>query len=180
MSRNDFEIAVFGGGCFWCTEAIFAKVKGVIIVKCGYAGGNVQNPTYLQVSEGNTGYAEVIQLEFDPKIISYSELLDIFWHIHNPFTLNRQGPDIGTQYRSVIFYTTDKQQEEAQKSMKFYSESEAAGNPVVTKILPLEKFYLAEEYHQNYFEKNPTQPYCQLVINPKLNKFLERYQDKLK
>ncbi len=155
------ETAVFGGGCFWCTEAIFQRLKGVVKVTSGYAGGTMPDPGYAEVSTGTTSHAEVIKIEFDPSLISYSRLLDIFFAAHDPATLNRQGPDIGTQYRSVIFYTSPDQKTAAERKMK---------PGFTTQILPLEKFYPAEEYHQNYFNSNPDQPYCRLVIAPKLKK----------
>ncbi|SRR5258708_30967934 len=174
------ETAVFGGGCFWCTEAIFTRVRGVLSVTSGYAGGTIVNPNYEEVSTSTTGHAEVIKIEFDPKVISYAELLDIFWHVHDPTTLNQQGADMGTQYRSIILTTSDEQQKKALASKKALDESHEYKNPVVTNIRPLDKFYTAEEYHKNYFEKHESQPYCELVIAPKIKKFLEKYGDKAK
>ncbi len=179
MSSNK-EIAVFGGGCFWCTEAIFARVRGVLSVTSGYAGGTVDNPNYEEVSTSTTGHAEVIKLEFDPKVISYAELLDIFWHVHDPTTLNQQGADMGTQYRSIILTTSDEQRKQALASKEALDASHEYKNPIVTNIRPLDKFYTAEEYHKNYFEKHESQPYCELVIAPKIKKFLEKYGDKAK
>ena len=162
----------FGGGCFWCIEAVFQRLEGVKSVKSGYAGGNVPNPTYEQVCSGETGHAEVVQLEFDPKKVSYEKLLDVFWAAHDPTTLNRQGADVGTQYRSVIFYENDAQKAAAEKSKQ---EAKADfKDPIVTEIAPLKQFYVAEEYHQNYFNrKGARDGYCQFVIRPKLQKLLQ-------
>lgn len=170
---KNHEIAVFGGGCFWCTEAIFLKLRGVKSVMPGYAGGTVRDPIYYEVSAGTTGHAEVIQIEFDPSVISYEQLLDVFWHVHNPTSLNRQGADVGTQYRSVILYTSESQRETAERS-KTAVQAEFE-HPIVTEIAALDAFYDAETYHRNYFEKNAEQPYCQLVIAPKVKHFLEKY-----
>ena len=159
--------AVFGGGCFWCLDAVFRRVKGVKNVIVGYAGGRRPNPTYEQVCTGVSGHAEVIEIEYDEKIISYDELLDIFFKIHDPTQLNRQGNDIGTQYRSIILYTNETQK---QKAVKKTEDLKSKGIKVVTEIKPLEVFYKAEEYHQNYFEKNPTNPYCVYIISPKIAK----------
>lgn len=174
------ETAVLGGGCFWCTEAIFLKLKGVISVKPGYAGGKVINPTYDQVSQGDTGHAEVIEIVFDPTIIPYETLLDIFWHTHDPCSLNKQGADTGTQYRSIILYTTSEQKKIAEESLQTISNSGEFNKPIVTEIQELDKFYNAETYHQNYFAVNPQQPYCQIVIAPKIAHFLEKYSSQLK
>lgn len=174
---NNTETAVFGGGCFWCTEAIFRRVKGVLNVTSGYAGGHVANPTYSMVCMGNTGHAEVIKIEFDPTIVSYETLLDIFWHVHNPTTLNKQGNDEGTQYRSIILYTTEEQKKKAEDSKKEFGMSGRYENPVVTEIKPLETFYEAEKDHENYYEQNSYQPYCQVIIEPKLKKFLREYKE---
>lgn len=162
-------IAIFGGGCFWCTEAIFQQVRGVGKVESGYAGGSVKNPAYREVCNGTTGHAEVVKVEFDSSVVSYSELLRIFFNTHDPTTLNRQGNDSGTQYRSVIFYLSDEQKNIAEKikeelQVKFTK-------PVVTEVIPFTGFYRAEDYHQNYFRNNPSQPYCTFVIAPKLEKF---------
>lgn len=180
MENEESEIAVFGGGCFWCTEAIFRMLNGVMSVKPGYAGGDIKNPNYDSVSMGNTGHAEVIQIEFNPKKIPYRDLLDIFFHTHNPTTMNQQGGDIGTQYRSIILYTSEEQQVAAEN---FISELENSGefkDQIVTEIKPLEKFYEAEDYHHNYFAQNIDAPYCQVVISPKLRKLREKYRAKLK
>lgn len=169
MNTNHTEVADFGGGCFWCMEAEFQRVPGVVSVASGFAGGHTDNPTYEEVCEGNTGHAEVTQIEFDPQKISYEKLLKFFWDAHDPTTLNQQGADVGTQYRSIILYNSDAQKESAIKS-----KAEAQKNfnsPIVTEIVPLKKFYKAENYHQNYYNNNPNQGYCQVVIRPKLNKF---------
>lgn len=167
MSKDQNEIAVFGNGCFWCTEAIFSRLKGVSSVKSGYAGGHTKKPSYYDVSEGDTGHAEVLHVTFDPKEITYKQLLDVFFHTHNPTTLNRQGADVGTQYRSIILYKSEEQKKEAEE-MKKQLQPEY-DNKIVTEIVPLETFYDAEGYHQEYFKKNSFQPYCQLVIAPKVS-----------
>ena len=181
MEQNtNLEKATFGEGCFWCSQAIFERVKGVKSVYAGYSGGTTDDPSYEEVCTGNTGYAEVVQITFDPKVVSYDELLKIFWKTHDPTTLNRQGNDIGTQYRSVIFYHNKEQKEKAEHYKEALNKSGAYSNPIVTKIVPFKKFYKAEEYHQDYFAKNPTQGYCSLVIAPKVEKFEEVFKDKLK
>lgn len=172
------EIATLGGGCFWCVEAIYQDLKGVSKVESGYSGGSVSNPTYREVCSGLTGHAEVIQVTFDPAVISFKEILEIFFTVHDPTTLNRQGADTGTQYRSVIFYHSPEQKtvaEEVKVSMQAVWD-----DPIVTEIAAFEKFYKAEDYHQNYFNDNPNQPYCSIVIAPKVKKFREKYQEKLK
>jgi len=179
MSANK-ETATFGSGCFWCTEAVFQRLKGVEDVKSGYSGGNVENPTYQQVCNGNTGHAEVIQFTYDPSVISFEELLEVFWKTHDPTTLNRQGNDTGTQYRSVIFYHTPEQKELAEFYKKKLDAAKVYNNPVVTEITPFTKFYPAENYHQDYYDNNSNQPYCSFVITPKLEKFEKVFKDKLK
>jgi peptide-methionine (S)-S-oxide reductase len=179
MSTN-LETATLGAGCFWCVEAVFQRLKGVYTVVSGYAGGRRPNPTYQQVCTGVTGHAEVAQITFDPDIISYEELLDVFWHTHDPTTLNRQGADVGTQYRSVIFYHDDRQREIAERSKAEADASDLWPDPIVTEIAPLTDFYPAEDYHQNYFNTNPGQPYCSAVVGPKVRKFMTKYADKLK
>jgi peptide-methionine (S)-S-oxide reductase len=169
---NTTALATFGGGCFWCTEAVFERVKGVTAAVSGYAGGAKENPTYRQVCTEETGHAEVIQVQYDPKQISYETLLEIFFDTHDPTTLNRQDPDKGTQYRSIILYHDDSQKKIAEEAKK-----KAAGHhkdPITTEIVPLKKFYPAEEYHQDYFAKNPSAPYCVFVLRPKLQKFLKK------
>ncbi len=168
--------ALFGGGCFWCLEAVFERVRGVVNTEVGYAGGRRKNPTYEQVCTGVSGHAEVVLIEYDEKIISYDELLDIFFAIHDPTQLNRQGSDIGTQYRSVIFYFDETQKQEALEKI---TELKKRGTYAVTEISAFENFYKAEEYHQKYFDKNPNQPYCSYVVAPKVLKFLEKFSDKV-
>jgi len=167
--------AIFGGGCFWCTEAVFKMLKGVQSVVPGYAGGTKEKPTYEEVSSGRTGHAEVIKIEFDPAAISYRELLTVFFATHDPTTLNRQGADVGTQYRSVIFYTDESQKEEAGKFIAELNASSKEGNPVVTEVKPLGNFYEAEEYHKDYYKNNPQNSYCEVVINPKLKKVQKEF-----
>ena len=164
------EKATFGGGCFWCIEAVYERIEGVKSVVSGYAGGEVQNPTYEQVSTGTTGHAEVVQVEWDPEKISYTEILDLFWQAHDPTTLNRQGADAGTQYRSIILYHDEAQKTAAQISMKALAASKTYKGRVVTEIKPLTVFYPAEEYHQDYYDRNPYAGYCAVVISPKLKK----------
>ncbi len=176
---NEHEVAVFGGGCFWCTEAVFEQLKGVISVMPGYAGGSKPNPSYEQVCMGNTGHAEVIRIEFDPTKITFKDLLTVFFASHDPTTLNRQGNDVGTQYRSVIFTTNDKQRGEAKAFIQQLDGSEP-GEKIVTEIKPLDTFYEAEERHREYYKNNSEQAYCQLVISPKLEKLRERYVELLK
>lgn len=165
------ETAVFGGGCFWCAEAVFQRIPGVKSVVSGFAGGTTRNPTYEQVCTGETGHAEVVQIQFDPSVISYDKLLEVFWEAHDPTTLNRQGNDSGTQYRSIILYTSEAQKKAAEKS-----KAEAAkhySSPITTQIAPLEKFYSAEKYHQNYYNDHQSQGYCQFIIRPKLRKLID-------
>ena len=164
------EIATLGGGCFWCVEAVFQRIDGVTSVKPGYAGGNVKNPTYKQICTGNTGHAEVAKIEFDPSKITYSQILNVFWQSHDPTTLNRQGNDVGTQYRSVIFFHNESQEEIAKKSKIDANESGYWDNEIVTEITLLNNYYDAEDYHDNYYNNNPNQPYCLFVIKPKLDK----------
>lgn len=174
------ETATLAGGCFWCTEALFKRLKGVISVLPGYAGGTVENPSYEQVCSGNTGHAEAIQIEFNPEQIPFEKILDVFWHTHDPTTLNRQGNDIGTQYRSVIFYHNEKQKEIAEKSKETLEKEGIYHDPIVTQIIPFKNFYIAEDYHKNYFDKNGDAPYCNFVINPKIHKLLEKYRQDVK
>jgi peptide-methionine (S)-S-oxide reductase len=173
------ELATLGGGCFWCIEVLFQRLKGVEKVESGYAGGNIDNPSYEAISSGNSGHAEVIQLSYNPEIISYRELIEIFFTVHDPTTLNRQGNDKGTQYRSAIFYHDENQNIIAQKVMDDIGSKGIWDNPIVTEITCLDKFYLAEKYHQNYYNDNSNQPYCQFVIAPKVAKFKKMYLDKL-
>lgn len=179
INNSKLETATFGGGCFWCTEAIFQQVKGVITVESGYSGGNVPNPTYKMVCTGTTGHAEVIRITFNPQIITYTELLELFWKTHDPTTLNRQGADVGTQYRSVIFYHNMEQKQLAEAEKKRLNESGYFQQAIVTQILPAETFYKAEDYHQDYYKNNRSQPYCSMVIEPKLHKLKAGFGNKL-
>lgn len=174
------DTATFGGGCFWCIEAVFQQLNGVVSVASGYEGGEKADPTYEHVCSGATGHAEVVQVVFDPSIVTYAELLEVFWSVHDPTTLNRQGADIGTQYRSVIFYHNDAQKELALNYKKRLNEEGAFPDPVITEISPASGFYKAEAYHQNYYRDNENQPYCSFVIRPKLDKFSKVFRDKLK
>ncbi|ARS37024.1 peptide-methionine (S)-S-oxide reductase MsrA [Pontibacter actiniarum] len=174
------EIATFGNGCFWCTEAIFQDLNGVEKVVSGYAGGQVEDPTYKQVCSGSTGHAEVLQISYDPQVISYAELLEIFWKTHDPTTLNRQGNDVGTQYRSVIFYHNEEQKQLAEKYKQELDASGAFPDPIVTTIEPMTKFWPAENYHQNYFNTHGEEPYCRFLIRPKVEKFRQVFKHKLK
>jgi peptide-methionine (S)-S-oxide reductase len=180
MNESGLEKATFGSGCFWCTEAIFENLNGVTSVVSGYAGGHVDNPTYEEVCTGTTGHAEVTQITYDPKIITYDELLEVFWKTHDPTTLNRQGNDVGTQYRSVIFYHNSEQKELAEKYKIELDKSGAWDNPIVTEISSLTNYFPAENYHQDYYNNNPNQGYCAFVIAPKLEKFKKVFKDKLK
>lgn len=182
VQKTDVEtkVATFGAGCFWCVEAVFQRLQGVIAVESGYAGGRVDNPTYKQVCTGATGHAEVCQIRYDPAKISFDELLEVFWKTHDPTTLNRQGADVGTQYRSVIFYHDDQQRAQAELRKEQLNKSGAWNAPIVTEISPLTRFFKAEDYHQNYFRENPQQGYCRFVIRPKLEKFEKVFRDKLK
>lgn len=176
----NIQKATFGSGCFWCTEAIFQTVKGVEKVVSGYTGGHVDNPTYMQVCNGDTGHAEVIEVEYDADTVSFDELLLIFFKTHDPTTLNRQGNDVGTQYRSAIFYHNEQQQQLAEAMIKRLTEEQVFDNPIVTQVVPAETFYAAEDYHQNYFVDNTQKPYCAFVIQPKLNKFAKEFTEKIK
>jgi len=175
-----FEIATFGSGCFWCTEAIFERVNGVSSVVSGYSGGSVENPTYKEVCDGTTGHAECTQITFDPAVVTYDELLEVFWKTHDPTTLNKQGNDVGTQYRSVIFYHNDEQKQKAEFYKNKLTEEKIWDKPIVTEITKFEKFYPAEDYHQEYYENNQNQGYCVYVITPKVEKFEKIFIDKLK
>ncbi|MDZ7716906.1 MAG: peptide-methionine (S)-S-oxide reductase MsrA [Balneolaceae bacterium] len=180
MSKTNLHKATFGAGCFWCTEAVFQELQGVKSVTSGYAGGNIPNPSYREVTSGTTGHAEVARIEYDPEVISYKQLLTVFWHTHNPTTKNRQGADVGTQYRSVIFYHNDKQKEAAEQSRKETNASGLWNDPIVTDIEPLNNFWEAEDYHQNYFAANPNAGYCSMVIAPKIKKLRKEFTDMLK
>ena len=178
--KDKYEIATFGGGCFWCVEAIFERVKGVQTVESGYSGGTVANPDYKIVTSGTSGHAEVVQITFDPDVVSYLELVEIFFKTHDPTTLNRQGADVGTQYRSIVLYHSDEQFRIVQEIIKELDSEGIWSDPVVTELAPFEKFYSAEDYHQEYFENNPNMGYCRLVINPKVEKFEKVFKEKLK
>lgn len=174
------EKATLAGGCFWCTEAIFKKLKGVEKVTPGYSGGETETPTYAAVSDGTTGHAEAIQLEFDPSVITYEKLLEVFFKLHDPTTLNRQGNDVGNQYRSVIFYHDQKQKELAEKIKGIIEKKKIYSSPIVTEIVPFEKFFPAEDYHLDYYAKNPEQPYCRIVIDPKITKLYKEFKEDVK
>jgi len=178
--QKGLETATFAGGCFWCTEAVFLELDGVKTVKSGYIGGTVANPTYEQVSSGSTGHAEAIQIEFDPKKITFGELMEIFFATHDPTTLNRQGADVGTQYRSEIFYHNEVQKQLATDYIALLDKENTYGKKVVTKVSPAPKFYVAEDYHQNYYSQNKGQSYCSYVITPKVDKVRKQFKDKLK
>ncbi len=179
-ATGNYETATFGAGCFWCVEAVFQELKGVQSVTSGYMGGQVKNPTYKEVCSGITGHAEVCNIIFDPKVITYKELLEAFWGSHDPTTLNKQGADTGTQYRSAVFFHSKEQQEEAEFYKKKLNDENAFGKPVVTEISPSGTFYVAEDYHQNYFNENGDAPYCQFVIAPKVEKFKKAFAEKIK
>ncbi len=188
MSRESYqvvgpryrELATLGGGCFWCTEAVFTELKGVEKVESGYSGGTVENPSYEKVCAGTTGHAETVQVTFDPNVISYRDLLQVFFTTHDPTTLNGQGGDVGTQYRSVVFYHNNEQRAVAEEVIKEFNASKVWKHPIVTEVVPFKAFYKAEDYHQNYFERNPDSPYCQAVIEPKIAKLRAHYFEKLK
>lgn len=171
------EVATVGGGCFWCTEAVFLRLRAVESVVSGYSGGKVPDPTYEMICQGTTGHAEVVQITFDPDELSFGDLLDVFFATHDPTTLNQQGADRGTQYRSVIFYHDDRQKQIAEDKIKQWNESAEYSNPLVTELSPLGEFYPAEDYHQNYFARNPHQPYCSFVVAPKVDKAIQRFND---
>lgn len=180
VMKDNYERATLGGGCFWCTEAIFERVKGVVTAESGYSGGNTANPDYKQVTAGLTGHAEVVQITYDPEQVSYVELLEIFFKTHDPTTLNKQGADVGTQYRSIVLYHSEEQRVLAEKVILALGEEEIWANPIVTTVEPFEIFYSAEAYHQEYYENNPNQGYCRVVINPKVEKFEKLFKEKLK
>ncbi len=179
MSK-ELEKATLGGGCFWCTEAVYLELNGVIEVKPGYSGGHVKNPSYEAVCKETTGHAEVVQVTFDPEVVSFSEILEVFFIAHDPTTLNRQGNDVGTQYRSAIFYHSEKQKEIAEKVIQMFQEDKVYSKPVVTEVTAFDKFYVAEDYHINYYARNKGQGYCQFVVAPKLEKFRKVFKEKLK
>jgi peptide-methionine (S)-S-oxide reductase len=180
MSMANEQTAVFGGGCFWCIEAVFNRLTGVKSAVSGYMGGHVDNPSYRQVCNGDTGHVEVVEVKFDPSKISYKDLLEVFFSVHDPTTENRQGNDVGEQYRSVIYYTTPEQEKEAEETIASLNATKAFPEPIVTSIEPAAKFYPAEDYHQLYYDNNATQPYCQLVIAPKLRKFEKKFGERMR
>lgn len=179
MSKEKEKITL-GGGCFWCTEAVYTELKGVLDVKPGYSGGDVANPTYKQVCDEVTGHAEVVQITFDPAVVSVADILEVFFMTHDPTTLNRQGNDVGTQYRSAIFYHNNLQKEVAEKVIKLFNDEKVYDKPIVTEVTKFDKFYVAEDYHLNYYARNKNQGYCQFVIAPKLDKFRKVFKDQLK
>ena len=180
MNNNETEIATLANGCFWCTEAIFKKIKGVKSILPGYAGGTLKNPSYEQVCTGRSGHAESIQIEFDPNVITFEKILDIFWRSHDPTTLNRQGNDVGTQYRSAIFYHDERQKQIAEKSKTNLEKENVYKDPIVTEITPFTNFFVAEDYHIDYYEKHKDAPYCTFVINPKLHKLIQNHRNDVK
>ena len=176
---DDFKTAIFANGCFWCTEAVFQRIKGVHDVTSGYTGGHIKNPAYREVCSGRTGHAEAIRIEFDPEEVTFSELLEVFFATHDPTTLNRQGNDVGTQYRSEIFYTSEQQRVEAEEFIALLEEKRVFASPIVTAISPEAHFYEAEDAHHNYYNENRSPPYCQIIIDPKINKLSKYYANKL-
>jgi peptide-methionine (S)-S-oxide reductase len=177
---SNHETAILGGGCFWCLEAVFDRLQGVKAVESGYMGGHVDNPTYRQVCGGDTGHVEVVRVTFDPQELSFTDLLEVFFAIHDPTTPNRQGDDVGAQYRSVIFYQSEEQRQQAEKAIAALGAAHAWPNPVVTALEPAGKFFIAEDYHQEYYANNSYQPYCQMVVSPKVKKFQQKFAGKLK
>ena len=180
MSNNNLETATLGAGCFWCVEAVFDDLKGVTDVVSGYSGGHTENPTYREVCSETTGHAEVTQITFDPQEISFADILRVFFAVHDPTTLNRQGNDIGTSYRSAIFYHTPEQKQAAEEVIREVTDAGIYDNPIVTELAPFDKFYPAEDYHQEYFANNPNVPYCAAVVSPKVKKFRQKFSDRLK
>ena len=180
QNNGRYQKLTVGGGCFWCTEAVFNRLEGVVQVVSGYSGGSVENPTYRQVTSGSTGHAEVVQITYDSEIITLKELLEIFFTTHDPTTINRQGADTGTQYRSIILYENEEQRSTAKTVIREFNEKKIWPDPIVTEIKEYEKFYEAEDYHKDYYDKNKMQPYCRIVINPKLSKLREKFSGKMK
>ncbi len=178
--KDGQEIATLAGGCFWCLEAVYDQMRGVESVESGYMGGPAPHPSYEAVCTGRTGHAEVVRITFDPKVVSYRELLEVFFAIHDPTQLNRQGNDVGTQYRSAIFYHSPEQQAAAEQVIAGFTQDQIFPRPIVTQVVPAEPFYIAEDYHQEYFARNPTQGYCQAVVNPKVAKFRKHFAEKMK
>ena len=179
-TNHQLEVATLAGGCFWCLEAVFDDLRGVESVESGYAGGDVPNPTYRQVCAGTTGHAEVVRVTFDPRVVSFRELLEVFFTIHDPTTLNRQGADVGTQYRSAVFFHSPEQKETAERTIAELNAEHIWDAPIVTEVVPAGQFYVAEDYHQEYFAQNPSQPYCRAVVAPKVAKFRQKFLGKLK
>jgi peptide-methionine (S)-S-oxide reductase len=179
-NENKMEKATLGGGCFWCTEAVFLQLNGVEKVVPGYSGGHIKNPAYREVTTGRTGHAEVVQIIYDPKVVEFKEILEVFFATHDPTTLNRQGNDVGTQYRSAVFYHNEEQKQVAEEVIKLLEKEKAYNDPIVTEVTAFSAFYLAEDYHHNYFAKNKNQPYCQYVVAPKVEKFKKVFKEKLK
>jgi peptide-methionine (S)-S-oxide reductase len=177
---KELEKTTLGGGCFWCTEAVYLELKGVVDVKPGYSGGHVKNPSYKEVCNETTGHAEVVQITFDPEVVSFSEILEVFFITHDPTTLNRQGNDVGTQYRSAIFYHSETQKQTAQKVIELLTKDKVYNKPIVTEVTAFNTFYVAEDYHINYFARNKNQSYCQYVVAPKVEKFRKVFKEKLK
>ena len=177
---QQLETATLAGGCFWCTEAVYKELKGVSDIKPGYSGGHVKNPSYREVCNGTTGHAEVIQLTFDPAVVSFSEILEVFFMTHDPTTLNRQGNDVGTQYRSAVFYHNEDQKQTAEKVIRLFEQEKVYDKPIVTEVTAFDKFYVAEDYHFNYFARNKNEPYCQYVVAPKVEKFKKIFKEKMK
>ena len=177
---KELQKATLGGGCFWCTEAVYLELKGVVDVKPGYSGGHVNNPTYKEVCSETTGHAEVVQITFDPEIVSFTQILEVFFMTHDPTTLNRQGNDVGTQYRSAVFYHSEKQKEVANNVIQLFEKEKVYNKPIVTEVTQFDKFYIAEDYHINYYARNKSQGYCQFIIAPKLDKFRKIFKDDLK
>ena len=180
MTTSDTATAILGGGCFWCIEAVFQRLDGVVSVESGYAGGTVANPTYKQVCNGTTGHAEVCRIRYNPSVVSFADLLHVFFTAHDPTTLNRQGNDVGTQYRSIVMYTSDEQRSIAADYIKQLEASKTWADPIVTQVVPADTFYVAEDYHQNYFNDNGAQPYCAFVVRPKVEKFMQKFGDRVR
>lgn len=180
QNENKYEIATLGGGCFWCTEAVYKELKGVVEVVPGFSGGHIKNPAYREVTTGRTGHAEVVNITYDPTLVNFAEILEVFFLTHDPTTLNRQGNDVGTQYRSAVFYHNDEQKAAAEKAIRLLEQDRVYDNPVVTEVTPFEVFYEAEDYHRDYFANNRDQPYCQFVVAPKVDKFRKLFREQLK
>ena len=178
--ENRYETATLGGGCFWCTEAVYSEMKGVVKVVPGYSGGHIKNPAYREVTTGRTGHAEVVQITFDSEVAGFADILEVFFMTHDPTTLNRQGNDVGTQYRSAIFYHNEEQKKTAEKVIELFEKEKIYQDPLITEVTSFDAFYLAEDYHHNYFERNRNQPYCRFVVGPKVEKFKKVFKEKLR